>query len=278
MKINFIIILILLAHISLAQSPQKILNGFRFTEGPAVDEQGNLYFSDVPEYKIFKYDLSTEKLKLFVDNTGGANGLYFNEEGYIIACAGRARKLISIDPEGNITTLIEEYKGQKLNSPNDLWLDDQGGIYFTDPRYGNTDNLEQDGMHVYYFQPQTGQLSRVINSLERPNGIVGNLDGDKLYVVDEGQRKTFVFDIIAPGKISNKKLFCEGGVDGMSITDQGNLCITTSKAVSIFSPDQTLLQKFNFEVKTTNVVYHQNQLFVTTQSGEVYRIDLDDRI
>ncbi len=254
-------------------SIEKILDGYTFTEGPAVSEKNVLYFSDVPEQKIYQMPVSTREVSLFLDNSGGANGLYFNQQGNLIACAGKARQVVSIAPGGAIKVIADQYNGKKLNSPNDLWIDSKGGIYFTDPRYGNKDNMEQDGMHVYYIHPEGDKVSQVINSLARPNGIIGSLDGKKLYVVDEGQRKTFVFDIAEAGKVKNKALFCEEGIDGMTVTNEGNICITVHKAVSIYSPEKVLLKKYEFEHKTTNVVYHENQLFVTTQAGEVWTIE-----
>jgi gluconolactonase len=254
--------------------PVKILEGMRFTEGPAISPEGVLFFTDVPEQIIYRYDITSLTLDTFLTQTGGANGLYFDSKGYLIACAGRARQLLAITPNGNISVLADTYDGKKLNSPNDVWVDPQDGIYFTDPRYGNRDNLEQDGMHVYYFTPDKQTLTRVTHDLERPNGVLGSLDGKKLYVVDEGARKTFVYDIQADGSLTGKELFCDEGIDGLTITSDGNICITTDNAVAVYSPGKELLHRFMFEVQTTNVVYHNRNLYVTTQSGEVYRIEL----
>lgn len=255
-----------------SEKPEKLLEGFRFTEGPSVDQQGNVFFTDVPERKIYRFNPETKDLSVYLDNTGGANGLYFNQDGKLLACAGKDRKVIRIDESKNIEVLAQKYNGKLLNSPNDLWIDAKGGIYFTDPRYGNKDNLEQDGMHVYYIQPGSNNLIRVIDDLNRPNGIIGSANGKKLYVVDEGERKTYVFDIEKNGRLSAKALFCEEGIDGMSITDKGNICITTEKGVSVYSPEAELLIVYEFDVQTTNLVFHENILFVTTQSGELYRV------
>ena len=114
---------------------KKLAEGFKFTEGPADDGKGNIYFSDIPNNRIHKW--STDgKLSTYREDSGGSNGLYFDKKSNLLACEGTRRQLVSIDKDGNVTVLAKEYKGKKLNSPNDLWIDKKGGIYFTDPRYG----------------------------------------------------------------------------------------------------------------------------------------------
>lgn len=250
----------------------KIVEGLRFTEGPAISPDGVLYFSDVPALRIYKY--ADDELSVFLEDTGGANGLYFDDGGSIIACAGRARKLISISPDKKVKTLVDSYKGKQLNSPNDLWIHPDGKIYFTDPRYGNTDNLELDGMHVYYFVPESEKLVRVTHDLVRPNGIIGTPNGKVLYVVDQGEEKTYRYDIEPDGTLSGKQLFADVGVDGMTLDEKENVYITHQKTVQCYSPKGELLKTFPFEAMTTNVVFHEDGLFVTTQAGEVFWVEL----
>ena len=252
--------------------PELLAEGLQFTEGPAISPNGELYFSDVRAQRIYRF--SNGELSVFLEETGGANGLYFDNDGNLIACAGKARKLISVSPDKKIKTLVDSYDRKKLNSPNDLWIDPKGGIYFTDPRYGNTDDLEQDGMHVYYFIPKTNKIIRVTNDLVRPNGIVGTPDGKVLYVVDQGEEKTYRYKINADGTLSEKQLFANVGVDGMTLDDQENVYITHQKTVQCYSPKGVLLKSFPFEAMTTNVVFYKNGLFVTTQAGEFYRVEL----
>lgn len=253
---------------------EKLLSGYKFTEGPAVGRDGFIYFTDVPEWKIYRYNPLENTAELYLDNTGGANGLYFMEDGRLIGCAGRARQLIRMDYNKNIEILADSFNGRKLNSPNDLWIDKSGGIYFTDPRYGNRDNLEQDGEHVYYYSGE-GKLVRVIDDLTRPNGIIGSSDGRFLYVVDEGQRKTFAYRISSKGEVGEKTLFCEEGIDGMTLTPRGNIVLTAEKSVPVYSPEGRLLIRFIMDVQPTNVVYYQDYLYVTAQSGELFRIVLE---
>src|SRR4030043_21910 len=195
---------------------EKLAGGFAFTEGPAADAQGNVYFSDIPNNRIHKWSLDG-KLSTFRENTGGANGLYFDKDGNLLACEGGGRRLVSIDKQGQVSVLADSYQGKKFNSLNDLWIDPKGGIYFTDPRYGDRDTMEQDGEHVYYLSPDRKKLIRVIDDMVRPNGLIGARNGKTLYVADHGGKKTFVYTVNKDGTLSNKKLFPPEGSDGMTI-------------------------------------------------------------
>jgi gluconolactonase len=251
----------------LSSQPEVLLDGFSFAEGPAVNESGTLYFTDIPNARIYSYH--DDILEVFLENSGGANGLYFDHEGNLIACAGRARQLIKINKEGEVEVLADEYNGKKLNSPNDLWIDPEGGIYFTDPRYGNTDNMEQDGMHVYYLNTD-GELLRVTEDLVRPNGIIGTSDGNELFIVDQGIERTYRYKIKKNGELKGKKLFVEVGTDGMSINNEGNIYITNGKNIDIYNQKAFLVNSYSFPAFTTNVVHHNGMLYVTTQAGQVF--------
>ena len=136
---------------------EKLSGGFRFTEGPAADAEGNVYFSDIPNNKIHKWSLEGE-LSTFREDSGGSNGLYFDKNGNLLACEGGGRRLVSICPKCKVTVVTDKYQDKKYNSLNDLWITPKGGIYFTDPRYGNRDGMEQDGEHVYYISPDRTRL------------------------------------------------------------------------------------------------------------------------
>ena len=117
-----------------AAKVKKLAGGFKFTEGPAVDAQGNVFFTDQPNNRIHKWSVDG-KLSIFHDSPGRANGLYFDKHGNLLACADLNNELWLIDTKGKVTVLVKDYKGKKLNGPNDLWDDPKGGIYFTDPFY-----------------------------------------------------------------------------------------------------------------------------------------------
>jgi gluconolactonase len=249
---------------------ERVLGGFRFTEGPAVDAAGNLYFTDIPESKIYRYTPGGE-LSVYLENTEGANGLFFDADGNLVACAGGGRQVVRYDASGSKTVLLDRFEGKKLNSPNDLWIDPDGGIYFTDPRYGNTESMELEGMDVYYFQPGKDKVIRVIDNMTRPNGIIGSHDGKKLYVVDEGEDEFYVFDIKKPGKLENQTRLLYEGADGISIDDAGNIYVTAEKSILKYDPRSGMVQRFELEVRPTNVVWHDGVIWVTTHTGEVWK-------
>ncbi len=255
-------------------SVEKLSGGFTFTEGPAADSKGNVYFTDIPENRIHKW--STDgKLSTFVEESGNANGLAFDKNGTLIACQHGGRGVFSFDAEGNETLLIGQYQGKKLNSPNDLWITSKGGIYFTDPRYGNRDNMEQDGEHVYYLSPDGKKLTRVIDDLVRPNGIIGTPDGKILYVADNADKKTFVYKINKDGTLSNKKLFAPDGSDGVALDEHGNLYLTTD-AVLIYSPEGKLLERIEIPERPANVCFSgkdRKTLFITARTS-IYAVKM----
>ena len=112
----------------------KIANHFDFTEGPAVDSRGNVYFTDQPNNQILKWSVDGE-LEIFLTPSGRANGLYFDAEDNLYACADALGQLWKIDTDKNIEVLLKDFQGTRLNGPNDLWVDPKGGVYFTDPFY-----------------------------------------------------------------------------------------------------------------------------------------------
>lgn len=247
---------------------EKLAGGFRFTEGPAADARGNIFFSDIPNNRIHKWSLDG-KLTTFREDSGGANGLYFDQKGNLLACEGGGRRLVSIDPKGNVTVLADKYDGKPFNSLNDLWIDPKGGVYFTDPRYGRRDNMQQDGEHVYYLTPDRRKVIRVIDDMVRPNGIIGTRNGEKLYVADHGGKKTFVYKINEDGTLSNKKLFAPEGSDGVTTDNQGNVYLTT-KVVAVYNKKGEKIEEIEVPEQPANVTFggrDKKTLFITARTS-----------
>jgi len=247
---------------------EKLADGFVFTEGPAVDADGNVFFTDIPNSRIHRW--STDgKLSTFRENTGRANGLFFDRDGNLLCCEGGARQLTSVSPDGKVTVLANDYDGKKLNSPNDLWIDPQGGIYFSDPRYGDMSDLEQDGFHVYYLSPDRKKLTRVVDDMVKPNGVLGTKDGKLLYVADAGDGKTYAYQILASGELGERKLIAPVGSDGMTLDEHGNLYLTRG-AVRIYSPSGESLGTIEVPEGPANVVFggkDRKTLFITARKG-----------
>ena len=247
---------------------EKLTGGFRFTEGPAADAKGNVFFSDIPNNRIHKWSLDG-KLSTFRENSGGSNGLFFCKQGKLLACEGGGRRLVSIDPQGNVKVLADKYDGKKFNSLNDLWIDPKGGIYFTDPRYGNRASMEQDGEHVYYLTPDSKKIIRVVNDMVRPNGIIGTPDGRKLYITDHGGKKTFSYIIKKDGTLSNKKLFAPEGSDGMTIDNRGNVYLTT-RVVAVYNKKGERIEEIKIPEGPANVTFggkDKKTLFITARTS-----------
>ena len=250
-------------------SVEKLAGGFAFTEGPAADAEGNVFFSDIPNNRIHKWSLDG-KLSTFRENSGGANGLFFDKSGNLLACEGGGRRLVSISPQGAVTVLADSYQGKKFNSLNDLWIDPKGGVYFTDPRYGRRgDDMEQGGEHVYYLLPDHKKVARVIDDMVRPNGIIGTPDGKKLYVTDHGDGKTFSYTIDADGMLSNKRLHAPEGSDGMTMDNEGNIYLTTS-AVAVYNEHGEKIETIEVPERPANVAFGGKDgktLFITARTS-----------
>ena len=247
---------------------EKLADGFKFTEGPACDEEGNVYFTDIPNERIHKWSLEGQ-LNTFRENSGRANGLFFDDKGNLLACEGGGRRLVSIAPDGEVTVLADEYNGKPLNSLNDLWIDPEGGVYFTDPRYGNRDDMQQGGEHVYYMTPDHETVMRVIDEMVRPNGLIGTPSGKKLYVTDPGDGKTFVYDIEKGGKLTGKTLFVSRGSDGMTIDNKGNIYLTTD-AVEVYNKKGELIESIEVPERPANVCFwgeDRKRLFITARTS-----------
>jgi gluconolactonase len=261
---------------------KKLTGDFKFTEGPAGDAQGNVYFSDIPNNRILKW--STDgKLSTFLENSNATNGLYFDKDGNLIACQSGnptsatpvESRLVSISAKGEITVLADKYNGKRFNSLNDLWIDPKGGIYFTDPRYGGKEGMEQDGEHVYYLTPDRKNVIRVISDMVRPNGVIGTPNGKRLFVADHGAGQTYAYAISEDGTLSKKKLFASAGSDGMTIDRRGNIYLT-GKTVTIYNRKGEKIQEIAVPEGPSNVTFagkNNKTLFITAQTS-LYGIDM----
>ena len=139
------------------EKARLLAGGFKFTEGPAADAEGNVFFTDQPNDRICKWSVDG-KLTDFMKPCGRSNGMFFDREGNLWACADMNNELWKIDPQGKVTVVVKDYDGKLLNGPNDLWIAPNGAIYFTDPLYKRDywtrdPAMQQDGQHVYYLSP-----------------------------------------------------------------------------------------------------------------------------
>ncbi|SDH24343.1 gluconolactonase [Pedobacter terrae] len=219
-------------------SLKLISSQFKFTEGASVDKAGNVFFTDQPNDKIWKYDVKG-KLSLYMDKSGRANGTYFDKKGNLIVCADENNQIWSIDKNKKIKVLFSDFEGKKVNGPNDIWLDARGGIYFTDPYYQRDywtrKSPEIQGQKVYYLPKGKKEAIIVADDVIKPNGIVGTPDGKFLYVADMEANKTYRYRIGADAQLTDKQLILNQHSDGMTLDNKGNIYVT-GKGVNVYKP------------------------------------------
>ena len=257
-----------------------VSEGFEFTEGPAADEMGNVYFTDQPNNHILKWSVGNKKVSVFMKDAGRANGLYIDRKGNIYACADEKSELWKIDKDKNVTVLVDGFRGNKLNGPNDLWIDPKGGIYITDPfyerPYRNYDGQPMKEQRVYYLSPDRKKLTVATENLVKPNGIIGTPDGKTLYVADIEADKTWAFEIAEDGSLSNKTLFTTMGSDGMTIDNHGNIYLT-GKGLTVFNPKGKQILHIPVDKDwTANVTFggKNNQTLFITAMDSVFSIEM----
>ncbi|WP_245539761.1 SMP-30/gluconolactonase/LRE family protein [Psychroflexus tropicus] len=267
--------------ITITNKIEKLATDFKFTEGPAVDKKGNVYFTDIPENKIYIWT-TADSLSTYREDSNGANGLYFDEEQNLYACEGGKTRITRTSPAGDYKVIASEYNGKEFNRTNDLWVNPKGGVYFTDPKYGrDQDQLPQGSMQVYYFDTNDNSVIRVTDDLIKPNGLIGTPDGKTLYITDPGANTTYQYNIENDGTLSDKSLFVEFGGDGMTIDQQGNVYLTTSgqPQVDVFSPEGKLLKSIKVPEQPSNVTFggeNRDQLFITARTS-LYRVGLNKK-
>jgi gluconolactonase len=278
-----------------------------FLEGPAVDDKENVFFSDIISNRILKMNARGE-VSVFRSDSGRANGNAFDAQGRLITCEGFGlgpggrRRIVRTDMKtGDVTVLTERYEGKRYNSPNDLCVDDRGRIWFTDPRYGDRENMEMKDEGVYRIDPD-GTVIRALTqpSVEKPNGIAVAPDGRTLYVIDSndqvgGNRKVWAFDVSEQGALSKRRLiydFRQGrGGDGVRVDMKGNLWVAAGirkprppgevtdipQGVYVISPQGKLLGRVPIpEDYVTNLAFggpERKTLFVLAGTS-VYKIPL----
>lgn len=265
---------------------KKLHTGFDFTEGPAADTHGNIFFSDIPKATIHNID-PTGKLSVFTDKSNTSNGLMFNAKGEMIACemdgaiaawdvAKKARRVVT-----------DKYMGKRYNAPNDLVVDKVGGVYFTDPTFRAPMPLPQGKAAVYYVNAQ-GDVTRLIDNLPNPNGVRLSPDEKTLYVIPSGQADMMSYPVEAPGKIGAGKVYCTleqpkgkkgGGGDGLAVDSNGNLYITSALGLQVFDPAGKMLGVIGFPEQPSNATFggpDLKTLYVTARKS-IYTAQMEVR-
>ncbi len=258
----------------------KVASGYKFTEGPAVGPAGNIYYTDIPNERILKFDVKAATAAVFREDSGRANGLLFDTDGSLLVCEGGRRRLTRIKGE-TVTVLAERFDGKRLNSPNDLTLDGAGGIYFTDPRYGRQEDRELAFEGVYYV-PKEGKLRRLCEAIKKPNGILLSADGKTLYVAASSAKRVMQYPVEKPGVLGKGSVFAmldtasRGGPDGMTTDDKGHVYCAGQGHVWRWDPEGKLVERIKMPESPANCVFVKDDkrslsLHVTARTS-LYRV------
>jgi gluconolactonase len=262
----------------------KLHSGFKFTEGPAADRDGNVYFSDIPNERIHKLD-SKGQLSVFREKSNRANGLMVNAKGEIVACE-MAGRVVAISPDGkDVRVVADKHDGKQFNAPNDLVIDKSGGVYFTDPSFGAPNPLPQGKTGVYYVAAD-GKVTRLIDDLTQPNGVTLSPDEKTLYVIPTGPAEMMAYPVEAAGKLGKGRVFCKlegkdgkpgSGGDGCALDSKGNLYITSTIGVQVFDPSGKFLGAIAFPEQPANVKFggkDMKTLYVTARTS-LYTVPME---
>ncbi len=225
----------------------EIQGEFKFTEGPAADRQGIVYFTDVPNAKVYKIEPGN-KASVFRAESNHTNGQMFNAASELLGCESKTGRIVAVARDGKtVRVLADGYKGRRFDRPNDLCVDRTGGVYFTDPHFGVP--LSADEFQVYYIAPD-GRVTGLLRDMKYPNGVILSPDETTLYVVCTGQADVMAYPVESPGKLGPGRVFCRleqtptqknGGGDGLTVDTKGNLYITSVAGVQVFDPKGKLL-------------------------------------
>ncbi len=207
---------------------EQVASGYKFTEGPAVDAQGHVYFTDIPNNKIHKLDVATLKVNVFVEQSYATNGLMFGPDGLLYGCQNGQKKIVAYDAQGQAKTIAADV------ASNDLVVDRRGNIYFTDPA----------NQRVWFIP--AGEQPRVVDEgIERPNGIILWPDQHSLVVADSAGDRLWVFRIEKDGSLRFKSPYyflrtpngqTRSSADGMTVDSVGRLYCTTNMGLQMFDP------------------------------------------
>ena len=272
---------------------ERVAGPFKFTEGPVWDGK-TIRFTDIPNSRIMRYDPRSGACDEVLTGTNSANGLALDSRGNLYGCEGDGRRIVHYVPGEEAAVLADSFEGRRLNSPNDLVVDGQGRIWFTDPRYGgDRSDMELDHESVYRLDPQgdgAWSIVRMTHDTTRPNGLIVAPDRDTLYVAQseygEGkERELRAYPILTDGTLGEYSVLHNfvphRGIDGMTLDAEGNIVASAGweksgpgPMVYVFAPSGRVLETHPVPVAPTNCTFGDEDLqslYVTAFDGCLYR-------
>ena len=273
---------------------ERIYTGCRWAEGPAwFGDGGYLLWSDIPNDRIMRWDEKSEHVAEYRSPSNYSNGNTRDLQGRLITCEHLSRSVTRTEYDGSVITLAHSFKNVQLNAPNDVTLDRDGAVWFTDPGYGILNNYEGNRSSltsptaVYRIDPISGDLDIKVQTIEKPNGLCFSPDYKKLYVADSRSDKPksiYAFNVSEDGTtLSNQMIFSDTGddsTDGICCDTDGNVWATAqyaSNSINIFSPGGILIGKIYLPEIPSNLTFggrKKNRLFITA-SQSIYSIYTD---
>ena len=234
-------------------------DGGLWAEGPVyLPDSNSLLWSDVRRNRCMRLDVATGEVSLHMQPANFNNGHTRDAEGRVIACEHGTRSVVRFEPDGTRTVLADRFEGKRFNSPNDVVVASDGGVWFTDPTYG-IDSYEEGypsdteigACYVYRVDPSSGEVTAVVTDMVRPNGLALSVDERALYVADtgrshvpDGPRHMRRYDIdVKAGKVTGGgEIFATcpvGAFDGFRLDVDGRIWTSGHLGVHCYDSDGT---------------------------------------
>ncbi|MCK4966312.1 SMP-30/gluconolactonase/LRE family protein [bacterium] len=266
---------------------------FDFTEGPVFDAEGNLYFTDGTNGKVYRMEISG-RFTPVITVAGRPDGMMIDRSGNLVVCDYDAKRLDLYAPDGKfIKTLADSYNGKKLNGPNDIVLDKKGGIYFTDPFFRRP-NAPQETEAVYYI-PKGGTIQRAAADFTSPNGIIFTPDEKMLLVVDTQETHVHAYDVKSDGSLHNHRIWGNvtlppykqgkkkprSGSVGVAMDEEGRLYVATDLGLEVFTAEGNSLGVIKMEEfkRPLNMTFDRKNPYtmIITAYESVYSLKMNTR-